>query len=84
MSHTIIILEVATGKTEFVNATSFAVDFSKYEKDGFMVGVCLLGGEGEAVEDMKQMASQPEPEMVDFDYEPEYTLAGGWAAYDAR
>lgn len=86
MSHTIIILEVETGKTQFINHDSFAVDFSKYEKEGHMVSVCLQGGEGEAIKDMKYWAANPEPVgyHYDMDYEPEYTLGGGWAAYDAR
>ena len=86
MTHSIVLYTFATGKTEIIPHDSFAVDWSKYEKDGVGTACCLQGGEQDAIDDLKYWAANPEPVgyHFDMDYEPEYSLSGGWAAYDAR
>lgn len=83
MTHSIVILDNTRGTAEIIEHDSFAADLSKYEKDGFSVGVCLKGGEQDLVDDMVIHLAIEDQEDED-DYEPEYTLAGGYAAYDAR
>lgn len=56
---------------------------AEFSVNGWVQAMCREGTEAEAINDAVWAANNPQPEMDD-EYEPEYSLAGGWAAWDAR
>ena len=83
MTHTFIAFDVARTQLIIIPCENFGFRVEGIDSPDWITGVCLAGGEFEAMAEMLWLLHNPQPEMDEDDYEPEYTLAGGWAAYDA-
>lgn len=88
MTHTFIAIDNSKEVVIMVPCDNFGfqVEGLSENYDKWATGVCRAGGEQELIKDMLWLLDNPEPIGYDYSYEdqePEYTLAGGYAAYDA-
>jgi len=84
-THSLVAVNTVTGMLIFREVEGFGSENfdPAFEALPWLQGLCLAGGEVEALNDMLWHHANPQPEIDEDDYEPEYTLAGGYAAYDA-
>ncbi len=81
MTKTFIAFNVARTQMVTIPCDCWTFKVAELDNDGWIRGICLAGGEYSLIADMLWHLDNPAPD-VDEDYEPEYTLAGGYAAYD--
>ena len=85
MTHSLYAFNLVTKKTVVRPVEGFTASFDPaYEGKDWVQGICLAGQEADAINDAVWLANNPQPEPAEDEYEPEYSLAGGWAAWDAR